>query len=133
MLNGALQGGFVVASAAFAGVVFEGFVIDTDHWRHFYVVTGLMWGLMLEPAAVRRRMPRLRTDAASAALPLVIPPALGLPARLALDRAVAQARTPRRAPRIRGRAIQLQLVAAARPARRRRREPRRPPRIVSSH
>ena len=119
--------------AAFVGLVVEGFVIDTDHWRHFYVVTGLMWGLMLEPAAVRRRMPRLRTDAASAALPLVIPPALGLPARLALDRAVAQARTPRRAPRIRGRAIQLQLVAAARPARRRRREPRRPPRIVSSH
>ncbi len=45
MLNGALQGGFVVASAAFAGVVFEGFVIDTDHWRHFFILMACIWGL----------------------------------------------------------------------------------------
>jgi O-antigen ligase len=44
-LNGALQGGFVVASAAFAGVVFEGFVIDTDHWRHFFIMMACIWGL----------------------------------------------------------------------------------------
>jgi O-antigen ligase len=45
MLNGALQGGFVVASAAFAGVAFEGFVIDTDHWRHFFILMACIWGL----------------------------------------------------------------------------------------
>jgi O-antigen ligase len=45
ILNGALQGGFVVASAAFAGVAFEGFVIDTDHWRHFFILTACIWGL----------------------------------------------------------------------------------------
>ena len=45
IVNGALQGGFVVASAAFAGVAFEGFVIDSDHWRHFYILMACIWGL----------------------------------------------------------------------------------------
>jgi O-antigen ligase len=45
MVNGALQGGFVVATAAFAGLVFEGFVIDSDHWRHFFIVMACIWGL----------------------------------------------------------------------------------------
>lgn len=43
--NGALQGGFIVASAAFAGVAFEGFVIDSDHWRHFFILMACVWGL----------------------------------------------------------------------------------------
>jgi O-Antigen ligase len=37
---------YLVASyAAFLGMAIEGFVIDTDHWRHFYLVLGLVWGL----------------------------------------------------------------------------------------
>ena len=24
----------------------EGAVIDTDHWRHYYLVLGVLWGLM---------------------------------------------------------------------------------------
>jgi hypothetical protein len=23
----------------------EGFIIDTDHWRHFFLMLGLVWGL----------------------------------------------------------------------------------------
>jgi hypothetical protein len=23
----------------------EGFVIDSDHWRHFYLLLGMVWGL----------------------------------------------------------------------------------------
>lgn len=42
---GTLQGPFVVATAAFVGLMFEGFVIDTDHWRHFFIVAALIWGL----------------------------------------------------------------------------------------
>lgn len=42
---GALQGAFVVAAAAFAGVAFEGIIIDTDHWRHLFILMGLVWGL----------------------------------------------------------------------------------------
>jgi hypothetical protein len=32
-------------TAAFAGLVLEGFVIDTDHWRHFFILVGCIWGL----------------------------------------------------------------------------------------
>jgi hypothetical protein len=43
--NGALQGAFLISTAAFAGLVVEGFVVDTDHWRHFFIVMGCIWGL----------------------------------------------------------------------------------------
>jgi len=33
------------AFAAFVGEVLEGFVIDTDHWRHFFLLLGMIWGL----------------------------------------------------------------------------------------
>lgn len=42
----ALQGPLVIATAAFAGVAFEGFIVDTDHWRHFFVLMALVWGLI---------------------------------------------------------------------------------------
>ena len=42
---GALHGPFLIAGAAFAGVAFEGLVIDTDHWRHFFLLMGVIWGL----------------------------------------------------------------------------------------
>ena len=37
---------FIVAYAALAGNVVEGIVIDTDHWRHFYLLLAIVWGLM---------------------------------------------------------------------------------------
>ena len=41
------QGIFIVMLAAFVGLAAEGAIVDTDHWRHFYVIMGLIWGLML--------------------------------------------------------------------------------------
>jgi hypothetical protein len=35
----------VAAFAAFVGEIAEGFVIDSDHWRHFYLLLGMIWGL----------------------------------------------------------------------------------------
>ena len=35
----------VVATATFIGEALEGFIIDTDHWRHFFLVLGMIWGL----------------------------------------------------------------------------------------
>jgi hypothetical protein len=35
----------ITAVAAFVGEMAEGFVIDTDHWRHFYLLLGMIWGL----------------------------------------------------------------------------------------
>jgi hypothetical protein len=36
-----------VLTASFIGMVLEGLVIDTDHWRHFYLVMAMIWGLAL--------------------------------------------------------------------------------------
>jgi hypothetical protein len=42
---------------------FESFIIDTDHWRHYFLIIGLTWGI----AVANRRMPKTVTpDAASA-------------------------------------------------------------------
>jgi len=45
MKMGALQGLFAVSTAALAGLIVEGLVIDVDHWRHFFIFLGLIWGL----------------------------------------------------------------------------------------
>ena len=39
------QAYLITAFATFFGEVAEGFVIDTDHWRHFYLLLGMIWGL----------------------------------------------------------------------------------------
>jgi hypothetical protein len=35
----------ITAFATFVGEVGEGMVIDTDHWRHFFLLLGMVWGL----------------------------------------------------------------------------------------
>jgi hypothetical protein len=46
----------IAAYAAFAGEVCEGFIVDTDHWRHFFLLLGLVWGLTAATInACRRR------------------------------------------------------------------------------
>jgi O-Antigen ligase len=37
---------YLAIFAAFLGTVGEGFVIDTDHWRHFWMMLGAMWGMI---------------------------------------------------------------------------------------
>jgi O-antigen ligase len=32
--------------AAFLGLVAESVIIDSDHWRHYFLVLGVLWGLM---------------------------------------------------------------------------------------
>ena len=45
-----------VLVAAFFGMALEGAVIDTDHWRHFYLIMAMIWGLALSrPLAARYR------------------------------------------------------------------------------
>ncbi len=33
--------------AAFLGMAIEGLVIDSDHWRHFYLLMAMIWGMAL--------------------------------------------------------------------------------------
>jgi hypothetical protein len=39
------QRAYLAIFAAFLGTVGESFVIDTDHWRHFWMTLGAMWGM----------------------------------------------------------------------------------------
>ena len=36
---------YLAIFSAFLGTVGENFVIDTDHWRHFWMMLGAMWGM----------------------------------------------------------------------------------------
>ena len=45
----------IPALATFTGTVIEGFVVDTDHWRHFYLLMGIVWGLAIASENARRR------------------------------------------------------------------------------
>jgi hypothetical protein len=35
----------IAALATFFGMALEGLIIDTDHWRHFFLMLGMIWGL----------------------------------------------------------------------------------------
>lgn len=51
---------YVIATwATFVGEVAEGFVIDTDHWRHFFLILGMVWGLAAATDRYRRGPPRV--------------------------------------------------------------------------
>lgn len=47
----------ITALAAFVGAIAEGLVIDTDHWRHFFLLLGLIWGLAAAPSVYRQQAP----------------------------------------------------------------------------
>jgi hypothetical protein len=38
------QNYLIVAYATFVGEAVEGLIVDTDHWRHFFLLLGLIWG-----------------------------------------------------------------------------------------
>jgi hypothetical protein len=44
--------------AAFIGVAGESLIIDSDHWRHYFMLLGLVWGLMIASQVYCRQRPR---------------------------------------------------------------------------
>ena len=44
-VRGPWQRTYLAVFAAFLGTVGMSFVIDTDHWRHFWMMLGAMWGM----------------------------------------------------------------------------------------
>ncbi|MBV1694255.1 MAG: O-antigen ligase family protein [Hyphomicrobiales bacterium] len=49
------QGIFIATYATFLAHLVEGFVIDLDHWRHFFLIMAMIWGLILaEPVRLHR-------------------------------------------------------------------------------
>ena len=63
-LNGPRRGVFIVAFASFAGLISEAVIIDINHWRHLYVLMGMIWGLMLAAPPAGRMPPANRTGRA---------------------------------------------------------------------
>jgi hypothetical protein len=74
-LRGALmaspwQSYLIAAYAAFVGEAGEGFIVDTDHWRHFFLLLGLIWGLTAASINARGRRAVVAADGGAAALAL---------------------------------------------------------------
>jgi hypothetical protein len=38
---------YIAVYCAFVGVAGESMIIDTDHWRHYFLLLGVLWGLMI--------------------------------------------------------------------------------------
>ncbi|MFZ1814543.1 MAG: O-antigen ligase family protein [Rhizobiaceae bacterium] len=75
---------FQIAYVVYLGHVLIGNVIDTDHWRHFYLMTGIVWaGIALESRITQERSRGvLRQAPAQATSAVQIPvPVPGLLAR----------------------------------------------------
>jgi hypothetical protein len=47
----------IAVFATFGGLAFEGKIIDTDHWRHFWALGGLLWGLAVAGGLQRAAKP----------------------------------------------------------------------------
>lgn len=52
----------LIAIAAFTANAFEGVIIDTDHWRHFYLLMAIVWGTVTATQTIvaPKRMPVMR-------------------------------------------------------------------------
>ncbi len=56
------QRAYLAIFSAFLGTVGESFIIDTDHWRHFWMMLGAMWGMFAAAVPYKARPPISRLD-----------------------------------------------------------------------
>ena len=49
------QQGTIVVFAGYFGVATESFIIDTDHWRHTFLLLGVLWGVIAATWAYQKR------------------------------------------------------------------------------
>jgi O-Antigen ligase len=56
---------YLAVFCAFVGTVAESAIIDIDHWRHFFLLLGMVWGLILATRAHRLKAALGSTGAAS--------------------------------------------------------------------
>ena len=52
------QRAYLAIFAAFLATVGESFIIDTDHWRHFWMMLGAMWGMFAAAQPYKARPDR---------------------------------------------------------------------------
>ena len=63
--------------AAYLGVVVESLIIDIDHWRHYFLILGVLWGLMAASQRYLSAVPAGTQAGTQAGPPASIP---GVPA-----------------------------------------------------
>ena len=107
---------FTIAYAALAGNIIEGYLIDTDHWRHFYLLMGVVWGLMASDTRPVRKA-RIIRDVRPVLMRslLIVPPqarGIRIMGRVSKRRALVAAGSacPRRQPGMRRQARIMSVV-----------------------
>ena len=45
---------YLAVYCAFVGIAAESVIIDSDHWRHYFLLLGVIWGLMAVSRPYRR-------------------------------------------------------------------------------
>ncbi|WOH78620.1 O-antigen ligase family protein [Bradyrhizobium sp. BEA-2-5] len=60
------QRAYLAVFSAFLGTVGESFVIDTDHWRHFWMMLGAMWGMYAAAERYRATSARIIDESSAA-------------------------------------------------------------------
>jgi len=78
------QGYLLCTYVVFVGHVFLGTIIDTDHWRHFYLLLGMVWGCIALEYRYQRGL-----------LPGTARPAVAMPAAIRRTTPVAVSRANR--------------------------------------
>jgi hypothetical protein len=59
---------YIAAYAAFLGEVGESYIIDVQHWRHYYLIMGMVWGLLVAGRARQALTLRAPSPASSRAV-----------------------------------------------------------------
>ncbi len=52
----------IIVFAGYFGVATESFIIDTDHWRHTFLLMGVMWGLIAATQRYKAQAKELAAD-----------------------------------------------------------------------
>jgi hypothetical protein len=60
---------YIAVYATYAAETGESYIIDVQHWRHYFMIIGVLWGLFAAAAAYRRAQHGERAVLTSAASP----------------------------------------------------------------
>ena len=61
------QATYIGCYAAFVGEVGESYIIDVQHWRHYYLIMGMVWGLLIAGRGWLKEQARVGAAAPGAA------------------------------------------------------------------
>jgi hypothetical protein len=63
---------YIAVYATFVAETGESYIIDVQHWRHYFMIIGVLWGLFAAAAAYRRGLRRQRVAVTRAPSPALV-------------------------------------------------------------